>query len=170
MCTRACRQQLTRRLPVDGVAVLLHAGATSVLLQVLQQPDEKVAGRKTARQQALEQLAVKYCSNRGGGPRSSVQVEAEMMAHIASAEKKSNLPEGQLKHVRVMGHSCGAVRHCTQCSWWLYTLCKGDADIHMSCGEDARLLGSLCRVLGMAKGWHSWSQQCHPSAMPSTRH
>jgi hypothetical protein len=75
--------------------VLYHCHA----LQVLQQPDERIPGGKTARQQALEQLAVKYCTNRGGGARSSVQVEAEMLAHIASAEKKSKLLEEQLKHV-----------------------------------------------------------------------
>jgi hypothetical protein len=69
-------------------------------LQVLQQPDERIPGGKTARQQALEQLTVKYCTNRGGGERSSVQVEAEMLVHIASAEKKSKLLEEQLKHVR----------------------------------------------------------------------
>uniref|UniRef100_A0A383W626 Uncharacterized protein n=1 Tax=Tetradesmus obliquus TaxID=3088 RepID=A0A383W626_TETOB len=68
------------------------------IFQVLQQPDERIPGGKTARQQALEQLAVKYCTNRGGGARSSVQVEAEMLAHIAAAEKKSRLLEEQLKH------------------------------------------------------------------------
>lgn len=67
--------------------------------QVLQQPDERVAGGRTARQQALEALALKYCTNRGGGPRSSVQVEQEMLAHIAAAERRSKLLEGQLKEV-----------------------------------------------------------------------
>ncbi|KAF6260716.1 hypothetical protein COO60DRAFT_1637364 [Scenedesmus sp. NREL 46B-D3] len=78
-------------------AGLLEAVAHDIF-QVLQQPDERMPGGKTARQQALEQLAVKYCTNRGGGARSSVQVEAEMLAHIAAAEKKSKLLEEQLKH------------------------------------------------------------------------
>lgn len=116
-------------------------------VQVLQQPDERVPGGKTASLHALEKLAVKYCTKRGGGARTSVQVgmtagppashwghirtseggcvraslcvaalanrsteepeahagcaqvEAEMMAHIAAAEKKSNILERQLNQV-----------------------------------------------------------------------
>jgi hypothetical protein len=46
----------------------------AVVMQVLQQPDERRAGGQSARQHALEQLVVKYCSSRGGGPRSNAQV------------------------------------------------------------------------------------------------
>jgi hypothetical protein len=67
--------------------------------QVLEQPEERVPGGKTASRVALEKLAVKYCTKRGGGPRTSVQIEAEMMAHIAVAEKKSNILEHQLNQV-----------------------------------------------------------------------
>lgn len=134
------------------------------VVQVLQQPDERVPGGTTASKQALEKLAVKYCTKRGGGARTSVQVgtrahtaalqvvlhaltsavlsflhastmvlcgwqgawhmqvyshetcvavhwvmvchmavqvEAEMMAHIAAAEKKSNILERQLNQVSI---------------------------------------------------------------------
>lgn len=49
-----------------------------LLLQVLQQPEERVPGGKTASRVALEKLAVKYCTKRGGGPRTSVQVCTNM--------------------------------------------------------------------------------------------
>lgn len=75
----------------------------------MQQSDERVAGGKTARHMALDALAIKYCTSRGGGPRSSVQVEQEMLAHIAAAEKKSKLLEGQLKQVSL---SAGPPNYC----------------------------------------------------------
>lgn len=68
-------------------------------MQVLEQPEERVPGGKTASRVAMEKLAVKYCTKRGGGPRTSVQIEAEMMSHIAAAEKKSNILERQLNQV-----------------------------------------------------------------------
>lgn len=73
--------------------------ACSKHMQVLEQPEERVPGGKTASRVAMEKLAVKYCTKRGGGPRTSVQIEAEMMAHIAAAEKKSNILERQLNQV-----------------------------------------------------------------------
>lgn len=58
------------------------------------------------------------------------QVEAEMMAHIAAAEKKSNILERQLEQVRMLsggrGHSSMLSVHsicCTRetcCCWAVY--------------------------------------------------
>eukprot|EP00879_Flechtneria_rotunda_P002831 GHRR01003044.1.p1 GENE.GHRR01003044.1~~GHRR01003044.1.p1 ORF type:complete len:947 (+),score=451.86 GHRR01003044.1:130-2841(+) len=84
------RQTLARQ------AGMLEAVAHDIL-HVMQQPDEMKAGRKTARQQALEALVVKYCTTRGGGPCSSEQVEAEIKAHIVAAEKKSSLLQNELR-------------------------------------------------------------------------
>jgi hypothetical protein len=112
-------------------------------LQVLQQPDERIPGGKTARQQALEQLAVKYCTNRGGGPRSSVQVEAEMLAHIASAEKKSKLLEDQLKHVRLSSR---------QHSWQLYLWIQRHL-VFMACQRKCEWLPCLCWWPALACYW-----------------
>eukprot|EP00775_Hariotina_reticulata_P011301 gene11301-11451_t len=84
------KQRITKQ------AALLDAVAHDVF-NVLQQPDERRAGGQSARQHALEQLVVKYCTSRGGGPRSSAQVEEELGAHIAACEKKSDLLEHQLR-------------------------------------------------------------------------
>ncbi|KAF8067333.1 CFAP57 [Scenedesmus sp. PABB004] len=77
-------------------AGLLEA-ATHDVYHVLQQPDERTRDGRSRRTVALEALAAKYCAGRGGGPRSSVEVEGELRAIIVAAERKAALMEAQLK-------------------------------------------------------------------------
>lgn len=51
-------------------------------VQVLEQPEERVPGGKTSSTVALEKLAVKYCTKRGGGPRTSVQVGLHLVVTL----------------------------------------------------------------------------------------
>lgn len=82
----------------------------SLGIQVLQQPDERRPGGKTARQLALEALGLKYCTSRGGGARSSVQVTH---AHVHACTPSATDACAKLVLRRLHG-----VVHCS-CRWRL---------------------------------------------------
>jgi hypothetical protein len=61
----------------------------------MREPDERVAGQRSARQLALDALAKKYC--RGAGARAAGGAEAELQQQVHLAELRASLLETRLK-------------------------------------------------------------------------